>query len=98
MSAPLCEPVRVRAPLNSAPRRGRASMERTTCYMRGEIAPGERSAKELAKLVEEIGAVVRAGGGFGMILHAEQRQPLVAHPLQRAVVEVDVRRFEFRRQ
>src|SRR5438445_7247726 len=47
-------------------------------------------AEQLAKLVEQIRAVVRPRRGFGVILHAEQRQAFVAHSFQRPVVEVDV--------
>ena len=34
---------------------------------------------------------MRTGSGFRMILHAEDRQLLVAHSLDRAVIQIDVR-------
>ena len=43
-------------------------------------------------------AVVRAGGGFGVVLHAEGRQLAVAQPFDGLVVEVDVRDLELGRQ
>ena len=39
--------------------------------------------------------IVRAGRGFGVILHAEQRQVPMAQAFQRFVVQVDVREFDF---
>ena len=39
--------------------------------------------------------VVRAGSGFGVILHAEQRQRAMAQAFQRVVVQVDVRQLDF---
>src|SRR5215831_12106950 len=56
------------------------------------------SADHLPKLLKQIGAIVRAGGGFGVILHAEQRPAAVAHAFQGAVVEVEVGRFQVARK
>src|SRR5579885_3588563 len=53
---------------------------------------------QAAELVEEVRAVVGAGGGLRMILDAEDGQPLVAEPLERLVVQVDVARLDVRRQ
>ena len=44
----------------------------------------------LAELGEEVLAVVRAGGGLGVVLDAEDRQAGVAEPFEGLVVEVDV--------
>ena len=41
---------------------------------------------------------MRTGRGFGMILHAEDRQFFMAHAFDRAVVEIHVRHFDFVRQ
>ncbi len=41
---------------------------------------------QVRELVEEVGGVMRAGRGFGVILHAEDRQFLVPHSLHGAVV------------
>ena len=41
---------------------------------------------QVRELIEEVGGIMRAGRGFGMILHAEDRQFLVPHPLHGAVV------------
>jgi hypothetical protein len=41
---------------------------------------------QIGELVEEVGGVMRAGRGFGVILHAKDRQFLVPHPLDGAVV------------
>ena len=43
-------------------------------------------------------SVVRAGCGFGMILHRDDRERFVAQALDAAVIEVDVGHFDFRRQ
>ena len=52
----------------------------------------------LAELAEEIAAVVRAGGRFGMILDAEGGNVLVAEAGDGVVVEVAVGDFEARRE
>ena len=39
--------------------------------------------------------IVRAGCGFRVILHTEQRQVPVAQAFERIVVQVDVRQFDF---
>src|SRR5271165_3184904 len=39
--------------------------------------------------------VVRAGRGFRVILHAEQRQIAVAQAFERVVVQIDVGEFDF---
>ena len=49
---------------------------------------------QLPKLAEQIPAVVRAGGGFGVVLHAEGRQAAVADAFDRVVVQVRVRHFQ----
>ena len=41
-------------------------------------------------IVEEVQAVVRTGRGLGVILDAEDRQPLVPQPFEGLVVQVDV--------
>ena len=48
---------------------------------------------QLRELIEKIGGVMRPWRGFGMILHTEDRQFLVTHSLNRAVVQVDVGHF-----
>src|SRR5450755_389686 len=53
---------------------------------------------QLGKLREEIGCVMRSGGGFGMILHAEDWQFFVAHSFVIFVVQIDVCHFDFFRQ
>src|SRR5438874_407358 len=53
-----------------------------------------RLRHQLDELLEQIAAVVRAGGRFGMILYAEDRQGPMTHSLQRAIVEVEVRRLD----
>ena len=39
--------------------------------------------------------VVRAGGGFGVVLHAEERQRLVAQAFESLIVQVDVGQLDF---
>ena len=51
------------------------------------------SFDQLRELIEKIRGIVRAGRGFRMILHAEDRQFLVPHSFDRAVVQIDVRDF-----
>ena len=41
---------------------------------------------------------MRAGRSFRMILHAEDRQLLVAHSLDRTVIQIDVRYLHIRRK
>src|SRR5207249_5936977 len=48
---------------------------------------------QLPKLLEQVAAVMRPRRRLGVILHAEHGQFAVPHPLQRAVVQVDVRRL-----
>ena len=48
---------------------------------------------QLSELVEKVSGVMRPGRGFGMILHAEDRQFLVTHSFDCAVVQVDVSHF-----
>ena len=48
-----------------------------------------------AEVAEQVMRVVRAGGGFGVVLDAEQRQHLVAQALERLVVQVDVGELDF---
>src|SRR5215212_7474049 len=48
---------------------------------------------EAAEAVEEVRRVVRAGGGLGVVLHGEGRQPAITpqlEPLDDTVVEADV--------
>jgi hypothetical protein len=45
---------------------------------------------ERDEATEEIGGIVRTGGGLGMVLHGEDRQLPVAHALAGSVVQVDV--------
>ena len=62
-------------------------------------ALGERALAlvldQMRELIEEVGSVMRAGRGFGMILYAEDRQFLVSHSLHGAVVQIYVRHFYF---
>ena len=52
--------------------------------------PGESGFfDEGAELVEEDGGIVRAGGGFGMVLDAVDGLGFMAHALDGLVVEVD---------
>jgi len=45
---------------------------------------------QVSKLIEKVRGIVWAGGGFRMILHAEDRQFFVAHSLDRSVIQIDV--------
>jgi len=56
------------------------------------------SPHQLAKLLEQIAAVVRSRGGFGVVLHAEEGIGAVAHAFEGVVVEVDVRRLQIAQQ
>src|ERR1700679_1923468 len=49
----------------------------------------------LHKIFEKVMRVMRPGRGFGMILHAEQRQVLMPQAFQRRIVQVDVRQLDF---
>src|ERR1039457_6370658 len=53
---------------------------------------------QLGKLREEIGRVMRAGRGLGMILHAEDRQLAMSHSFDGVVVQIDVGDLDFFRQ
>jgi len=53
---------------------------------------------QIRELIEKIRGIVRAGRGFRMVLHAEDRQVLMAHSLHCAVVQIDVRYFHIRRK
>src|SRR5262245_48317029 len=46
------------------------------------------------ELLEQVARVVRAGGGFGVVLHAEDRLLDVAKAFEGLVVQVDVRRLD----
>src|SRR6266481_7533288 len=50
---------------------------------------------QLSELVEKVGGFMRPGRSFGMILHTEDRQFLVTHSFDCAVVQVDVGHFNF---
>ena len=52
----------------------------------------------VGKLREEIVRIVRAWGGFGVVLDAEQGQVFVAHAFVGVVVEIDVRDFHIARR
>ncbi len=39
--------------------------------------------------------IVRAGSGFRVVLHAEERQRLVAQAFERLVVQVNVSQLDF---
>src|SRR5439155_20978977 len=58
---------------------------------------GERALSllldQMRELIEEVGSVMRAGRGFGMILYAEDRQVVVLHSLHGAVVQIYMRHF-----
>src|SRR4051794_19639454 len=45
---------------------------------------------QLRELVEEVVRVMRAGGGFGVVLHAEDRVIAVAEAFERLVIQIDV--------
>src|SRR5438067_1019051 len=45
---------------------------------------------ELREVLEEVVRIVRAGSGFRMVLHAEDRMVAVAEALQRLIVQIDV--------
>ena len=47
----------------------------------------------LPEVAEQVVRIVRAGRGFGVVLHAEERQCLVAKAFQRLVVQVHVRQL-----
>ncbi len=47
-------------------------------------------AHQLHEIVEQVVRIVRAGRGFGVVLHAEDRVVAVAETFQRLVVQVDV--------
>src|SRR5260221_5786519 len=66
--------------------------------MGGKLAARRRRFNEFGKLLEKIAGVIRAGGGFGMILDAENRQRFVPQPLDGVVVEIDVRNLHVARQ
>src|SRR5580658_4025825 len=48
-----------------------------------------------AEVAEEVVGVVGAGAGFGVVLHAEERQRAVAQAFEGIVVEVDVGEVDF---
>ena len=48
-----------------------------------------------AEVFEEVVRIVGAGAGFGVVLHAEQRQGAVAEAFEGVVVEVDVGEVDF---
>src|SRR5262249_1558255 len=64
----------------------------------GATACGSTSFHFIPEWAEQVVRVVRAGGGQGMVPHAEDRPGLVPQPLDRAVVQVDVRPLHVRRQ
>ena len=66
--------------------------------LKGLAGGGSARGEEDAKAVEERGGVVRAGAGLGVVLDGEGREGLVAEALDGAVVEVDVRDLELRRE
>ena len=56
-----------------------------------------KSLHRVGELREEIARIVRAGGGFGVVLDAEQGHVFVAHAFVGVVVEVDVGDFDVAR-
>src|SRR6266849_11038772 len=48
---------------------------------------------QIGELGEEVVRIVRAGAGFGVILHAEERQGFMAHAFVGLIVQVYVRDF-----
>ena len=62
------------------------------------LKPVLRLRQHRAEAVEEVGRVVRAGGGFGVVLHARGLRRPMPYALDRAVVEVAVRHDEIGRQ
>ena len=59
----------------------------------GDCLPLRFVLDQIGELIEKVRCVMRAGRSFGMILHAEDRQFLVPHSLDGAVVQIDVRHF-----
>ena len=57
-------------------------LERKFCFATVE------TCKQFSEFREEITAVVRAGAGFGMILHAERRSVFRLQTFYRAVIEI----------
>ena len=53
---------------------------------------------QIGELIEEVRSVMRTGRGFGMILHAEDRQFVVPHSFHGSVVQIYVRHFHVGRQ
>src|SRR5947209_19155647 len=51
-----------------------------------------RRGNELQEAVEQVAAVVRTGPSLGVVLHGTARHVQQLQPLDRAVVEVDVRK------
>src|SRR5665811_1428008 len=51
-------------------------------------------AHQPGEIVEQIVRIVRAGRGFGMVLHAEDRLAAVAEAFERPIVQIDVGDFD----
>src|SRR5881398_2357314 len=65
-------------------------------YERQAGLPASRAPLEqIRELIEEVGSVMRAGRGFGMILHTEDRQFLVPHSFHGAIVQIYVRHLRW---
>ena len=56
------------------------------------------AVNQVAKLVEQIVAVVRAGRSFRVVLNAVRRKMAMANPFDCLVVEIAVSHFEFGRE
>src|ERR1035437_7500006 len=51
-------------------------------------------AHQPGEIVEQIVRIVRAGRGFGMVLHTEYRLAAVAEAFERPIVQIDVGDFD----
>src|ERR1017187_4580035 len=56
----------------------------------GSVGSGSVGFHEGDEIVEEVVRIVRAGGGLGVILHAEDRMTAMPEAFERLVVEVHV--------
>ncbi len=48
-----------------------------------------------AEVFEEVVGIMWPGAGFRVVLYAEQRQRAMPHPLERVVVQIDMRQIHF---
>jgi hypothetical protein len=52
------------------------------------------SLHQLPKFLKQIRAIMRPGGGLGMVLNAEDGFAAMTHAFERAVVQIDMRGFQ----